>query len=63
MLKVTVTKWCEKMSKSNIVFVSGYSAPPTFLCVLSDQHKMTGVALDQSDKTRVEKLYLVLKIS
>jgi len=52
--------WCRVMGKqNNIVFVSGYTAPPDFIEIMESSHKLTGIIHSQADKKRTEKLYLL----
>ena len=52
--------WCRVMGKkNNIVFVSGYTAPPDFIEIMASSHKLTGIIHSQADKKRTEKLYLL----
>jgi site-specific DNA-adenine methylase len=49
--------WCRDMSRYNIVFVSGYSAPKDFTCIFSSTHVLSGKYSDV--KNRTEKLYMI----
>jgi site-specific DNA-adenine methylase len=49
--------WCRKMSKENLVFVSGYKAPNDFEKIFSSTHKLTGI--NTTNKKRIEKLFLI----
>jgi hypothetical protein len=52
-------KWCNKMSKDNIIFVSSYTAPKNTECIFSISRKLTGDDSFFEKKNRVEKLYLL----
>jgi site-specific DNA-adenine methylase len=52
-------KWCKKMSKDNIVFVSSYNAPKDFSLVYSSLHKITGYTSTIRSRKRIEKLYMM----
>ena len=57
--------WCLKMSKHNIVFVSGYKIPnfmldikqDTIKEVFSSEHKLTGI--NTNKKVRKDKLFMI----
>lgn len=48
--------WCRKMSKTNKVFISEYSAPSDFICLIEIEHKTT-IDINQHDK-RTERLFI-----
>ena len=52
-------EWCEKMSDTNLVFVSSYTAPRGIECVFTSTHKLTGSCTGNKSKKRIEKLYLI----
>jgi DNA adenine methylase len=52
--------WCRHMSRYNILFISGYTAPKDFTCVFSCSHKLTGISCgNKEEKRRIEKLFIV----
>lgn len=52
-------KWCEAVSKNNIVLISEYSMPDEFTCIWSKEVKTSlGSGVNEnSDKNRVERLF------
>lgn len=49
--------WCRKVSETNRIFISEYSAPSDFTCILTVEHKT--ILNKNSQDLRIEKLFTI----